>query len=222
MDGSQLCFVSYSRDLNVWIDLIIDQISVCWRQKILENMMMSTQNWYIEHNQSKLTEQGFCKICWINRSPSYKASSPRPSMTSKHIRIIQMLQKLSPIELTALRAIGLTAFPDTPPYVVLFSTPTLGHALASLFTVIIPDTVFMAVTPSAPPGRVNYHNCSGCSFSTHTWRMLHSTTFCHLWQRVEHKNRWSQIVLNELGKALTGILGFRMGRDKTQAPETQR
>lgn len=50
---------------------------------------------------------------------------------------------------TDLRAIGRTALPLTPPYVVRFSTS--GHAVPFAFNVINPDTVLIAVTPLAPP-----------------------------------------------------------------------
>ena len=60
-----------------------------------------------------------------------------------------------PMADTARRAIGLMALPDTPPYVVRFSFPTAGQALPSPFKPIRPETVFVAVTPSAFPGRQN-------------------------------------------------------------------
>ena len=41
--------------------------------------------------------------------------------------------------------------PDTPPYVVLFPVPMPGQGLPSAFRPISPDTVLVAVTPSAPP-----------------------------------------------------------------------
>lgn len=41
--------------------------------------------------------------------------------------------------------------PDTPPYVVLSPTPTAGQGVPSAFSPISPDTVLVAVTPSAPP-----------------------------------------------------------------------
>ena len=56
-----------------------------------------------------------------------------------------------PIAETALKAIGRTALPLTPPYVVRFSFPTAGHAWPFEFRPIKPDTVLIAVTPSAPP-----------------------------------------------------------------------
>ena len=56
-----------------------------------------------------------------------------------------------PMAETALNAIGLTAFPLTPPYVVRFSNPTAGHACPLELSPIKPDTVLIAVTPSAPP-----------------------------------------------------------------------
>ncbi len=46
---------------------------------------------------------------------------------------------------------SLTAFPDTPPYVVFPSFPTAGQALPLELRPIRPETVLMAVTPSAPP-----------------------------------------------------------------------
>merc|ERR1719384_47086 len=51
----------------------------------------------------------------------------------------------------ALRAMGFTALPLTPPYVVFFSLPMLGQALPLALSPMRPDTVLMAVTPSAPP-----------------------------------------------------------------------
>lgn len=41
--------------------------------------------------------------------------------------------------------------PDTPPYVVLSPAPTAGQGVLSAFSPISPDTVLVAVTPSAPP-----------------------------------------------------------------------
>lgn len=41
--------------------------------------------------------------------------------------------------------------PDTPPYVVLSPAPTAGQDVPSAFSPISPDTVLVAVTPSAPP-----------------------------------------------------------------------
>ncbi len=52
---------------------------------------------------------------------------------------------------TALKAMGRIALPDTPPYVVLLSFPTFGQAVESCLIPIRPLTVFVAVTPSAPP-----------------------------------------------------------------------
>jgi hypothetical protein len=52
---------------------------------------------------------------------------------------------------TALRAMGLMALPETPPYVVNFSFPTAGQASEFDFRPIKPDTVLVAVTPSASP-----------------------------------------------------------------------
>ena len=52
---------------------------------------------------------------------------------------------------TALSAIGLMALPDTPPYVVFFCLPTAGQALELAFSPIRPETVLVAVTPSALP-----------------------------------------------------------------------
>lgn len=57
------------------------------------------------------------------------------------------------IALTAFKAIGRMAFPETPPYVVLWSFPTFGHAVVSCLIPIRPLTVFVAVTPSAPPSQ---------------------------------------------------------------------
>lgn len=41
--------------------------------------------------------------------------------------------------------------PDTPPYVVFFPSPTAGQGVPSALSSISPDTVLVAVTPSAPP-----------------------------------------------------------------------
>lgn len=41
--------------------------------------------------------------------------------------------------------------PDTPPYVVLSPRPTAGQGVLSALSPISPDTVLVAVTPSAPP-----------------------------------------------------------------------
>lgn len=43
--------------------------------------------------------------------------------------------------------------PDTPPYVVRWPAPTFGQGLPSAFSPIRPETVLVAVTPSAPPKR---------------------------------------------------------------------
>lgn len=51
----------------------------------------------------------------------------------------------------ALSACGRVALPDTPPYVVRFSTPTAGHGVPSARNDIKPCTVLMADTPSALP-----------------------------------------------------------------------
>merc|ERR1719421_2675799 len=51
---------------------------------------------------------------------------------------------------TALSAMGRIASPDTPPYVVFFASPMLGHAEASGRRPMRPETVFVAVTPAAP------------------------------------------------------------------------
>ncbi len=50
-----------------------------------------------------------------------------------------------------LRATGLVALPETPPYVVLCATPTAGQASVEGLTCMRPDIVLMAVTPVAPP-----------------------------------------------------------------------
>lgn len=70
-----------------------------------------------------------------------------------HDRKFQFHCKLKyyPIAETALKAIGLTAFPLIPPQVVLFSTPMAGQASPFVLRPIKPDTVLIAVTPSAPP-----------------------------------------------------------------------
>lgn len=41
--------------------------------------------------------------------------------------------------------------PDTPPYVVRFPIPTAGQGVPSAFKPMRPETVLVAVTPSAPP-----------------------------------------------------------------------
>ena len=64
---------------------------------------------------------------------------------------IKNIYSFIPIAETALKAIGRTALPLTPPYVVRFSFPTAGHAWPFEFRPIKPDTVLIAVTPSAPP-----------------------------------------------------------------------
>ena len=46
---------------------------------------------------------------------------------------------------------NLIAFPETPPYVVLCASPTAGQATPLDWSPMRPDTVLMAVTPSAPP-----------------------------------------------------------------------
>jgi hypothetical protein len=43
------------------------------------------------------------------------------------------------------------AFPDIPPYVVDLLRPTAGQGMALLCNPINPDTVLIAVTPSALP-----------------------------------------------------------------------
>lgn len=43
------------------------------------------------------------------------------------------------------------SLPDTPPYVVWLPVPTLGQGEPSAFSPIKPETVLVAVTPSAPP-----------------------------------------------------------------------
>lgn len=55
------------------------------------------------------------------------------------------------IAVIALRAMGLVAFPETPPYVVRFSAPTAGHGSPFAFSDIKPETVLIAETPSALP-----------------------------------------------------------------------
>lgn len=48
--------------------------------------------------------------------------------------------------------------PDIPPYVVRLSAPTFGQGVPSAFSPIRPETVLVAVTPSAPPKRdTHYH-----------------------------------------------------------------
>lgn len=54
--------------------------------------------------------------------------------------------------------------PDTPPYVVRFPAPTPGHGVPSAFSPIKPETVLVAVTPSAPPKTQN--NNPNHKFST--------------------------------------------------------
>ena len=76
-------------------------------------------------------------------------STPPAAMTGKPGRALTMAE-------TFLSATGRTALPETPPYVVLFSLPTAGQGLALAFNPIRPDTVLMAVTPSAPPTREKY------------------------------------------------------------------
>lgn len=49
--------------------------------------------------------------------------------------------------------------PDTPPYVVLFPRPTAGQGVPSALSPIRPETVLVAVTPSAPPVK-NHVNIS--------------------------------------------------------------
>ena len=48
------------------------------------------------------------------------------------------------------------AFPDIPPYVVRLAFPTAGQAVLFPFSPIRPETVLVAVTPSAFPRR--YYN----------------------------------------------------------------
>ena len=67
------------------------------------------------------------------------------------LKSIKNIYSFIPIAETALKAIGRTALPLTPPYVVRFSFPTAGHAWPFEFRPIKPDTVLIAVTPSAPP-----------------------------------------------------------------------
>ena len=62
---------------------------------------------------------------------------------------------------TALSATGRIAFPDTPPYVVRFSAPTPGQGVPSPFTFISPESVFVAVTPSALPTWIQIETGSG-------------------------------------------------------------
>ena len=82
-----------------------------------------------------------CKNC----SPTSAESIPPAARIGNPGRCLPMLE-------TSLKAIGFMVLPDMPPYVVFFSLPTEGQAEPSVLIPIRPDTVLIAVTPSAPPG----------------------------------------------------------------------
>merc|ERR1719468_866138 len=75
----------------------------------------------------------------------------------------------------ALSAMGFTALPLTPPYVVFFSLPTLGQALPLALRPMRPDTVLMAVTPSAPHSQCDQHcrDRQSCKGGRGRWRDSH-------------------------------------------------
>lgn len=60
----------------------------------------------------------------------------------------QRCQKQPSVWLTTARRLHL---PDTPPYVVRCPRPMEGQGVPSALSPISPDTVLVAVTPSAPP-----------------------------------------------------------------------
>lgn len=89
------------------------------------------------HNDYKCTDQD-----WAQRIDSYSEHAIRASNTDP-LRFQQPLWKRSEHKGQHL--------PDTPPYVVLLPLPTAGHGVPSAFSPISPETVLVAVTPSAPP-----------------------------------------------------------------------
>ena len=86
------------------------------------------------------TEAPACKYC----IPTSALSIPPVARTGKPGRARAMAD-------TARSAIGRIALPETPPYVVRCCCPIDGHADASPRNPIKPETVFVAVTPSALP-----------------------------------------------------------------------
>lgn len=88
------------------------------------------------------TDDPACKNC---NATSDESTPPIPRIGKPGI--------LFPMAVIALNAMGLVAFPDTPPYVVRFSVPIAGHGVPSGFSDIKPDTVLMAETPSALPNQ---------------------------------------------------------------------
>lgn len=67
-----------------------------------------------------MTDAPQCKNC---KATSAESTPPAPSIenSGRCFAIVEM----------ALRAWGLVAFPDTPPYVVDLLRPTAGHGVAS-------------------------------------------------------------------------------------------
>ena len=90
------------------------------------------------------TEAPACRYC----SPTSAESIPPVARMGNPGKALAMAD-------TARRAMGRIAFPETPPYVVCFSRPMLGQAEASFLNPMRPETVLVAVTPSALPSGEN-------------------------------------------------------------------
>ena len=104
----------------------------------------------------------FSRTC--NRvAPAYRNWSPASAESMPPLARTGNPGSALPIADTSRRATGRIALPDTPPYVVRRSTPTFGHATASVDRIPIrPDTVLVAVTPSAPPASHTFRRpCTG-------------------------------------------------------------
>lgn len=107
----------------------------------------TSKNMRIISSHTCNTDAPACKNC---NETSAESTPPIPRMVKPG--------NLFPIAVIARKAIGLVAFPDTPPYVVRFSVPTAGHGVPSGFKDINPETVLMAETPSALPIAMHHNN----------------------------------------------------------------
>lgn len=68
---------------------------------------------------------------WSTEAPPYKNWIPASALSMPPVANIGNPGKCLAISVTALKAIGLIAFPLTPPYVVNFLAPTEGQAVVS-------------------------------------------------------------------------------------------
>ena len=111
------------------------------------------------HNQTEGEKYKSKSLTWTTLAPACRNCNADAALSMPPVASIGNPGRALATAETARKAIGLMALPDTPPYVVRFSLPTAGHAVPSPFKCIRPDTVFVAVQPSAPP-KIRHMGCS--------------------------------------------------------------